>query len=592
MRKKVLFFIVVLLIISCALSRPGLAQNDDLVTLKVRRAEITDVLTMITEQSGVNIIPDETVKGKVTLNLKQVKLEEAFAGLKRAYGYRLSKVSDNIYLMSKKENQNIDIKIEDNKLTLHILRGDIRKVLKSISKQSEYNIIMDDSVQGQISINFKDVPLETGLSSLLQINGFTVSKSNNIYRVSKAGTKRRDNNLSVSVVDGQVSIDVEEASVVEVLRTMFNLAAKDMVLFGELRSRIDLKLNEATIDETLDILLAGTKFTYHKKGDRYYIGDENFNNPASDLFMETELITIDHIKANQVPKLLSRVTKNVEIKVVEKQNAILATGTSQALKNLNQYIAKIDQKAPQIVVDALIIEVSKNSNQNPVAKLGMNYKDEDETTLLDSSLGELAYKSVLDLPSDFYLKLESLVNSGQATVKANPNITTLNGQEASINVGMVQYYKTKKYNEDNNTEVSEYQSIDAGVDLSVTPWVGSSDEINLELDPSVSNISGAASDGPPEISERTVSTNVRVKDGETIVIGGLIQDVGSKSTSKVPILGDIPLIGGLFRSKNNNVDKRELIIYITPHILKDENQNASKSKEEMLKKAEERIKTE
>ena len=590
MRKKLLIFVLVLVTISCVVSAQGLAQNDDLVTLKVRQTEITDVLSMITEQLGVNMIPDETVQGKVTLNLEQVKLREVLRGLKIAYGYKFTKVSDRIYLISKKEQENIEVEIKGQELTLHILRGDIRKVLKEISRQAPFNIIMDQSVQGVISINFKDVPLETGLTSLLQINGFSVSKTNDIYRVTKVDNKQPNSNLSVSVINGQVTIDVSNAKVVDIVRKIFDLTDQDMVLFGRSREKVDLKLKKVALDKALQIVLSGTRLAYMKKEGTYYIGDKNISNPSSYLFNQTKLIPIDHIKVTEVPKRLPRSVRQVEVKVLEKQNAILATGTQQGLNALEQCIDKMDQQIPQIVVEALIVEVSQNQSQDPTYKLGMNYDNDEQTTLLDTGLGRLTYKSVLELPSDFYVKLQSLVNEGQATVKANPNITTLNGQEASINVGMVQYYEVKEYDEDDNTEVTEYQSIDAGVNLSVTPWVGSTGAINLKLEPSVSNISGAAAEGPPEISERKVSTNVRVQNGQTIVIGGLIQDVGSESISKVPVLGDIPVLGNLFRSKNSNVDQRELVIYITPHILKDGQKQAVKDKEEMIKKAEQRMK--
>ncbi|MBM7557514.1 secretin and TonB N-terminal domain-containing protein [Halanaerobacter jeridensis] len=590
MRKKTLIFVLLLLTISCMISAQGLAQNDELVTLKVRQTDITNVLAMITEQLGVNMIPDKTVQGKVTLNLEQVKLDEVLQGLKMAYDYKFTKVSDKIYLISKQEQENIEVEIRDSQLTLHILRGDIRKVLKEISSRAPFNIIMDQSVTGIISINFKDVPLETGLTSLLQINGFSVSKSNNIYRVTKADSSQPNSNLSVSVINGQVSVDVANAKVIDIIRQIFNLNNQDMVLFGRSREKIDLKLKEAPLDKALEIILSGTRLAYMKKDGTYYIGDKNISNPSSYLFNQTKLIPLDHIKVTEVPKRLPRSVRQVEVKVLEKQNAILATGTKQGLKALQGCIDKMDHKAPQIVVEALIVEISQNQNQNPVYKLGMNYDNDEQTTLFDTGLGKLTYKSVLELPSDFHVKLQSLVSQGQATVKANPNITTLNGQEASINVGMVQYYEVKEYDEDDNTEVTEYQSINAGVNLSVTPWVGNAGGINMKLEPSVSNISGAAAEGPPEISERKVSTNVRVQDGQTIVIGGLIQDVGSESTSKVPLLGDIPVLGALFRSKNSNVDQRELVIYITPHLLEDGQQKAGNDKEKMIKKAEERMK--
>ena len=100
MRGKVFNRALLLLILILLTTGQGLAADDELVTLQVRGTEITDVLAMITQQLGVNIIPDETVKGKVTLNLEEVRLKEVLAGLKAAYGYKFTPVSDKIYLVS------------------------------------------------------------------------------------------------------------------------------------------------------------------------------------------------------------------------------------------------------------------------------------------------------------------------------------------------------------------------------------------------------------------------------------------------------------------------------------------------------------
>lgn len=144
---------------------------------------------------------------------------------------------------------------------------------------------------------------------------------------------------------------------------------------------------------------------------------------------------------------------------------------------------------------------------------------------------------------------------------------------------MIQYYKVINTDEEGNDQTS-YQSVNAGVTLQVTPWVSSAGEITLQLNPSVSNIGGAASEGgPPQISRRTVNTTVRVKDGQTIVIGGLIQDVATNSETKVPVLGDLPVVGSLFRSNNQNVHQTELVMYITPHVLRKEEENVKKEME-------------
>ncbi len=582
-----LFFLTVLLIcnINGVLFAEDVTTVENLVTLVVRGADIKDVLVMLSEQSGLNLVPDETVQGQVTIDLKKVDIQEALRTLTIAYGYQFDKLSENIYLVSREGyNPPAEITYQNEKLSLKVENGEVREILNELAHKTGINIIIDSQVKGAVSANLNNVPLELGLMSFLQANGFSLSKSNDIYRVLMTGSGGSRNNLAISIVDGQVSIDVQQADLGEVLRTISRMGNLNMVLFSGVRDVVDLKLDSVPVEEVIDIVLSGTRFTYRFIEGVYLVGEKSANSPASALLNTNELIPLEYLQAETLPQLLPNSFPAANVKVIKEQNALLVTGTQSEVEFLKEYISKIDTKIPQIVVDALVIEFSRNENESPGVKLGMNYDDEKETVLFDSAQGQITYKSVLELPEDFYLKVNYLVNKGDATVKARPNITTMNGQQARIDVGTVQYYKVIDTDNDGNDQ-TRYQSINAGVTLEVTPWVSSTGEITLKLKPTVSNIGGAAAEGPPQISRREVSTTVRVKDGQTIIIGGLIQDVGSTSQSKVPILGDIPYLGALFRSDNNNINQTEMVIYITPHVLGEDEENVKGEMEEMLKRA-------
>lgn len=582
--KYVLLFLILILFI---MSIPVTAE-DNLVTLKVRGASINDVLLMLTEQSGINLVPDETVQGQVSIDLRDVDIQDALRTLTIAYGYHFDMIADNIYLVSREGfNQPAEINIKDERLTVIVENGDVRKILNEIAEKADINIVMDAQVNGAVSANIREVPLEIGLMSFLQANGFSLSKGNDIYRVFVSGRGGMPNNLSISVADGMVSIDVQQADLGEVLRTISRLANLNMVLFSGVRDVIDLKLDNIPVEDVIDVILSGTRFTYKYVEGVYLVGDKNTNSPSSNLLTTNKIIPLEYLQVETVPQLLPNNFPAGNVKVIKEQNALMVTGTQQEIDNLKKYISKIDTKIPQIIVDALIIQLNKDKNENPGIKIGMLYGDNDDeekaTVLFDTVLGQINYKSILKLPSDFYLKINNLVTEGLATVKARPNITTLNGQQASIDVATTQYYRTVETDEDGNEDV-KYESVSAGVSLEVTPWVSSTGEITLKLKPTVSNIGAPPKEGPPAVDRRQASTTVRIKDGHTIVLGGLIQDVGSSSKSKVPLFGDLPFIGSLFRTKKNDISQTELVIYITPHVLKEEEEDVKDYMQDMIDK--------
>jgi type IV pilus assembly protein PilQ len=188
-------------------------------------------------------------------------------------------------------------------------------------------------------------------------------------------------------------------------------------------------------------------------------------------------------------------------------------------------------------------------------------------------LGRTINMSSAKLPDDFYLRVKALETKGLADIKSRPLLATLNGQQASLSIGTTQYYLLKSTTSipgQNQTVLQEsqsFQTIEADVKLELTPYVGADSMIMVEIKPDFKTPVGALTSSlPPTINRRALSSTIVVKEGETIVLGGLIEETESEDRSQVPILGSFPLIGSLFSSSSKSLKKRELIIYVTPHI--------------------------
>ncbi len=177
------------------------------------------------------------------------------------------------------------------------------------------------------------------------------------------------------------------------------------------------------------------------------------------------------------------------------------------------------------------------------------------------------------LPANFYMNIKALQEKGLANVRSRPLLATINGNQASLSVGTTQYYilkSTTPYRDQTQTilqESQQFQTIEANVKLELTPYVGINGLITLEIKPDFKTPVGVFNSTiPPTINQRAMSSTVVIREGETIVLGGLIQDSESETRSQIPILGDIPWIGSLFASTSKSNRKTELIIYLTTHI--------------------------
>ncbi|MEO0124402.1 MAG: secretin and TonB N-terminal domain-containing protein [candidate division WOR-3 bacterium] len=553
-----------------------------LITFDFKDADIKDVLRAIGVQMGVNIVTDREVEGKVTVHLEKVKLEDGLKAMLESYGFSLEK-KENYYLVKKLEKERKkEINATKDRLTLDIKNIPIDELLRDIASQSKINIVADQTVSGEISGILYDVPLEKGLSSLLSANGFILKKSAGIYQVSKAGGELgRRKGLSVSVTnENLISLDVSDADIGDILDEISAQAELNTVRYGDVRGSINAKFEKMPLEEAFSLLFQGTNFTYRRINGIYLFGEKSLTSPASAALTTSKLIPLKYIKADLVPQFLPQGIPAENIKIVKEQNAILIFGTEDLISRVEHFIKTIDLRSPQVLIEAMIVEFSKSASQelgfrglyarsdtiNRIfPRLTYSATGDDINPILDK-IGE--YFNVAKLgrvPEDFWLSIDVLETKGKAKVKARPRIATLNGNEASIDVGWVRYYRTTT----GTPEAPIYQlhSIDAGIRLKIVPWVSTAGEITTVIQTEVSNLKSLGPEGLPEIARRQISTTVNLKDGETIGIGGLIQTSNVESRESIPILGDIPIIGRLFSHTTTTQEETELVIYITPRVM-------------------------
>ncbi len=399
-------------------------------------------------------------------------------------------------------------------------------------------------------------------------------------------------NFHVDYKNGLVSINVSNGDLEDIVNAIAEQSEIEIVTYGSIKSEINAKLNEAPLTEALALLLGGTRFTFVQKDNVILIGDRNTATPSGQALSKSELVHLRHIKADMVPAILPKDIPPTNIRVIKEQNALLISGTSEDIVAAREFLTTIDIPTPQVRIDAVIVEFKSNINKEFGMRSGKDkdmvnksynitpapavnsYKGSDYTELgisgkfFKSVFGDV-FKGNLgifkDLPDDFFVALRFLETQDKAKVLAQPSIMTLNGNKASIDVSETQYFTVETGVGENHT--SRFQPIKFGIQLDITPWISQSGQITAEITPNVSNSDRPNEDGYPNVSSRSITTTVRLNDGETLVLGGLIKNQESVSYKKVPVLGSLPLIGGLFRYSGKTQIQSNLMVFITPHIV-------------------------
>ena len=252
------------------------------------------------------------------------------------------------------------------------------------------------------------------------------------------------------------------------------------------------------------------------------------------------------------------------VKVNPEQNAVVVTAPSQMLAKIGADLQKMDIPSPQILIEAIAVELSDTKDLD----LGLSLFNQRTSNFssINTDTGVINYNSIGKLPRNFEANLRALELTGKARVRARPQMAVVNGRSADIFIGAQRFILTQ-FNSFGQTQ-TRIQSVDVGVKLRVTPLTGGNGEITTRIAPEVSNITELDLQTQlPVLSSRRAETTVRVKDGETIAIGGLTLNQEQTSRRKIPFFGDIPVVGNLLRSTKKNRVQTELVVFVTPHIL-------------------------
>jgi len=244
-------------------------------------------------------------------------------------------------------------------------------------------------------------------------------------------------------------------------------------------------------------------------------------------------------------------------------------------------VAEMDTPSQQVVLEVLVVELCEEAGK----EFGLDWKTESPHTSVSMSHGLGVFDGIAkytSVPADEFTSLlftlRLLVSEGKAGIRSRPRVATLNGEKASIDMSLDEYYSiVTDLGSYDGVLRTELQVIKSGVRLEITPHIGDNNDITVNVITEVSDvasrqnqITGNTSGGSlPVIRRRKADTCVRVKEGDAIVIGGLIETQEQTIVEKVPILGDIPLLGGLFHSTRSDTMEKEVMIFITPRLIKE-----------------------
>jgi len=308
-------------------------------------------------------------------------------------------------------------------------------------------------------------------------------------------------------------------------------------------------------------------------------------------------------QAPQVPtaSLVARANEDtsprVDIQADEDTNALIITAPPDEMRSILSVIEQLDIRRAQVLVEAIIAELSaSNSSQlgvnfavdgsgqnRPIAYTNLGGATEQALGLaagvetgnligglaggLSAALGRFGSNGV-----NFGFLLSAIASDSDNNILSTPTLVTMDNQEAEIIVGQnVPFVTGTQLSASNNNPFQTIERQDVGITLRVKPQINEGDNIKMEIEQETNDVANAAVSGAADLvtNKRSIKTTVLIEDGQTLVLGGLMDDKINDSRDKVPLLGDIPLLGSLFRYRTTNKSKRKLMVFLHPTILRD-----------------------
>ena len=420
----------------------------------------------------------------------------------------------------------------DTMVNMNVTNAEVRDVLTSLAGVGRVSIVADDSVTGKITIQLRDIPFETALELVTKTKGLVAQKVGNVIVVADSSKMGRS------------------FGTIQIIKIKY-APAQDII-------------------NTLSLLF-----------------DQDAASPAA--------ATSSSPATGSAPAQgTSSIGGKNRIKFDKATNSIIFQGTPAEAEQVQKILAELDIPYQQVSLEAEVVALNNDAKKD----LGIDWKWEmtptypqvtpeqktyirnadgsttenittPKTVTRPNAMGVIQFgRNPEGVPYEFYYqaKISALVSNGKAKVLAKPKITAINGKEARILIGDRIPVLTEKNEGGKISTTTEY--VDAGIKLTYTPQVNDDGQITAKVRTEVSSPTLVSEMKAYRITTREAETQVRMKDGETMVIGGLIGREESSTKARVPFLSDFPLLGKLFQSTHDVKNETEVVIFLTAKIIK------------------------
>ncbi len=581
-----------------AAAQPAANGAEETITMNMRDAEIRSLIQWVADQTGRNMVVHRDVKGKVTVlsarPMTRTEIWNTFLSVLQVHGFAAIETDEAVKIVPANIASQSGAPVTDG-----VGRGTVVQVFRA------NNVSAPELAQLLRPLVSKDAVINAEPSSNMLL---VADQGENVQQIQQLVQK-----LDRAGGSGIELVRLQHANAAQVLASLTALYPNQGAAGAAPGSGVALPLTISADERSNAILLSGDPAKRNQVRQLIRAMDVPLSGEGN-----TQVIYLQYVDAKEVAPILKSIAQSVlfdqkeekttsfSIEPSESANALVINSPPGLLNTLTDVARKLDIRRSQVFVEALIVEVASDiSDDLGVSWITTGADSIDGAggfgavnTLLDQKLIDpLSYDSdgnlVRAIPAkgitfgyfesgDIRAAIRALSTNTKANILSTPTVVAIDNEPASLLVGQNVPFITGSATSAASGVENPFQTIerkDIGITLEVTPRINRGDSITLEIKQTVENIAPSVANASDLITnKREIITKALIKDDNVLVLGGLISDNQNETKEKVPVLGDLPLIGKLFSGTSKSRTKNNLMVFIHPVILKDEAQIAELSR--------------
>lgn len=465
------------------------------------------------------------------------------------------------------------------RVSLDFVNADLIYVLKILAKEMNMNLVTDNTVKGSVTMTLKDVPAEGALNLILKLSGFEWKKiGDNTILVGSADTIAK---VSPDILTPAQPIGPKKPK--RILNPTTLVIPLEFAKAGDVVSAI-----QSGVPDLSSVTQVPGQNMVMVKGDKNDVlaakslaSGLDRPPPPPPPAPEVQVVKVNYGEASALLQILKPMFSDISFNLDARLNAFIVSGNPESIQALRDMLAKIDLPLKQVMLEVKVVDLTEAGSK----ALGFQHgTGGTEGTFITTSTenpdapasviaGQQIINTVNDFNPNFFTRtpfsiqttINLLITRNDAVVVAQPRVVTQSTKQATILIGN----KFPIVFFDPRAGQFQVQYVDIGVKLQVKPVAMDDGYVMMDVQPDVSQFVALINNQFPETATRQANISCRIKDGNTLVLGGLISESEATTLQKIPFLGDIPVLGTFFRNLSKTKSKNEVVIMVTPKILND-----------------------